>query len=238
MRDYQPRDLSYELSLRAEDVARRLLGESNRKQSSKRELRYGNHGSFRVVIAGRRAGQWNDFERGERGDLLDLIRREQHCSFGEACDWARNRLGIRQDDAKPARPQPAPKPKPEPEDDSDRSRYPLRILMRASRSSARRTRFILSRGVSILPPYLTCTVSCAGIRAAPGAARRVRVLSPCGPTSSAERRGRFNAARSAPLARRSTTGRRSARAGTAASACGPMSMLSKGWSWVRDQKPS
>jgi putative DNA primase/helicase len=121
-------DLAYELSLRPEDVARSLLGEPNAKQSNRRELRYGTHGSFRVILAGRKRGRWNDFESGERGDLLDLIRREQRCSLGEACDWTRNWLGIRQDDAKPARPALAPKPKPEPEDDTARSRYSLRIF--------------------------------------------------------------------------------------------------------------
>src|SRR5262249_28207069 len=100
------RDLSYELSLRADYVARRLLGPPNRKATgkSKRELRYGNHGSLRIRIAGPKRGRWNDFEKRERGDLLDLIRREQGCSFRDACDYARDLLGLpRWDDQKPAR---------------------------------------------------------------------------------------------------------------------------------------
>jgi putative DNA primase/helicase len=117
------RDLSYELSLRADYVARRLLGPPNRKASTKRELRYGRHGSLSVRIAGPKRGRWNDFERGERGDLLDLIRREQCSSFRDACDYARDLLDLPRDDAKPlrgARPNPPPKPEPE-------NRYALHI---------------------------------------------------------------------------------------------------------------
>jgi hypothetical protein len=125
-----PRDLSYELSLRADYVARRLLGPPNRKASSKRELRYGNHGSLRVRIAEPKRGRWHDFEKGERGDLLDLIRREQNCSLPAACDYARELLGLPREDDAAAR----PKPKPEliePQNDADRIRYALRIFNEA-----------------------------------------------------------------------------------------------------------
>jgi len=125
------RDLSYELSLRADYIAYRLLGEPNRKATgkSKRELRYGNHGSLRVRIAGTKRGRWNDFESGQRGDLLDLIRREQGCSFPDACDYARDLLGLPcEGDAKPLKPRSRPQPKPEPErDEADRIRYALGI---------------------------------------------------------------------------------------------------------------
>ena len=124
------RELSYQLSLRADDITRLQLGEPNRKQSTKRDWRYGSHGSMRVRIAGPKRGTWNDFESGQRGDLLDLIRREQKgCTFGEACDYARELLGIRQgNDAKPKTVRPKPAPKPEPEDDADRTRRALRIF--------------------------------------------------------------------------------------------------------------
>src|SRR5262245_29137169 len=125
-------DLSYELSLRADYVARRLLGDPNREATgrSKRELRWGNRGSLRVRITGPKRGRWNDFEKGERGDLLDLIKREQGCSFADACDYACDLLGIPRGDKdlKPAKIATCPKPKPEPEqDDTDRIRYALRI---------------------------------------------------------------------------------------------------------------
>src|SRR5262249_2819685 len=86
-------DLSRELSQRADDIARPFLGPPNRKQSTKRELRWGRHGSLRVRIAGPKRGKWQDFERCQRGDLLDLIRREQGCTLREACDYACNLLG-------------------------------------------------------------------------------------------------------------------------------------------------
>src|SRR5262245_8263786 len=119
------RDLSYELSLRAGYVAHRLLGPHNLKATgkSKNELRYGNHGSLRIMIAGRKRGRWDDFETYERGDLLDLIRREQGCSLPDACDYARDLLGLpREDNAKPFKTtRPKPRPRPEPENDADRA---------------------------------------------------------------------------------------------------------------------
>jgi hypothetical protein len=128
-RSAQPRDLSYELARRADEVVLSLLGPPNRKQSSKSEWRYGRHGSFRVVVAGRWRGSWNDFERGERGDLLDLIRRAQGCSFAAACEYACNLLGIRQDRAKPSKPdrrKPATAPEPQ-RDNTERIRRALQI---------------------------------------------------------------------------------------------------------------
>jgi putative DNA primase/helicase len=130
-------DLSCELSLCADYVARLLLGEPNRKATgrSRTELRYGNFGSLRVRIAGPKRGRWNDFEKGERGDLLDLIRREQGCSLPEACDYASDLLGLAREEgegtivrsSREAR----PKLQPEPENDAGRTRYTLHIFNEA-----------------------------------------------------------------------------------------------------------
>jgi hypothetical protein len=117
------RDLAYELSLRADTVARRLLGAPNKKHSTKRELRYRNHGSLRVRIAGPKRGKWNDYESGEYGDLLALIQREKRYSFPEACDYARELLDIHED----ARSPPAPEDEAKPEDDASRIARALRI---------------------------------------------------------------------------------------------------------------
>jgi Toprim domain len=131
------RDLAYQLSLRADHVARRLLGKPNRKATgrSKRELRFNSHGSLRVRIAGPRCGKWNDYETGQHGDLLDLIRREQGCTFGVACDYAREMLGIRQESGtKPKaalRPTPKHEPTPEPKDDAERIQRALRVWREA-----------------------------------------------------------------------------------------------------------
>ena len=55
-----------------------------------REMRYGRHGSFALVVAGPKAGSWFDHELGEGGDLLKLIMRERCCSFGTAVAFARD----------------------------------------------------------------------------------------------------------------------------------------------------
>jgi hypothetical protein len=130
MNSLDARDLSHELSLRADYIARRLLGNPNRKARGlqKKELRYGNHGSLRVHTVGPKRGHWNDFESGEHGDLLDLISREQGCPLPEACDIACDLLGLsREGPSRPLKVRPKPPPVPEPESEADRIRNVLRI---------------------------------------------------------------------------------------------------------------
>ena len=50
---------------RAGDLAQHLLGASNVKLSSRREPRWGNHGSFSVIVDGPKAGVWRDHETNE-----------------------------------------------------------------------------------------------------------------------------------------------------------------------------
>jgi len=72
----------------AADIITSFRGEHNRKQSTKKEMRWGNHGSLSLVIAGQREGLWYDHESGRGGDVIEFIRLELHCSFGEALDYA------------------------------------------------------------------------------------------------------------------------------------------------------
>lgn len=72
-----------------EPVARQLLGEPNRRLSSKAELRFSSHGSLSVEIAGTKKGQWFDHEASEGGGVLDLIARETGCKNGESVRWLR-----------------------------------------------------------------------------------------------------------------------------------------------------
>ncbi len=62
-----------------EPVARELLVDRklNRKLSSATVLKYGNNGSLHVHIGGEYKGSWQDWESGEKGVVLDLIRREK-----------------------------------------------------------------------------------------------------------------------------------------------------------------
>jgi hypothetical protein len=78
---------------RATDVAVALLGEPNRRLSSRRQLRFGNKGSVAVEIAGPKAGQWYDYENGIGGDLFDLIQRERGRGFSDAVEYAQEFVG-------------------------------------------------------------------------------------------------------------------------------------------------
>ena len=71
----------------AGDVARVLLGEPNPRMSTALELRYGTRGSLAVHVGGERAGTWRDFEAGEGGGVLDLVRRERRCDTAAALAW-------------------------------------------------------------------------------------------------------------------------------------------------------
>lgn len=66
------------------DVASRLLGEPNRRLSSRRDWRYGSKGSLSINPE---SGVWHDHEAGEGGGVLDLVRRALKCSTAEALRW-------------------------------------------------------------------------------------------------------------------------------------------------------
>lgn len=67
---------------RTEDIAVALLGEPTSR--SRREYRYGRRGSLALGLIGLRRGHYTDFERSERGDMLDLVAREYGVSLGKA----------------------------------------------------------------------------------------------------------------------------------------------------------
>ena len=71
-------------------VAEALLGEPNARLSTARELRFGNHGSLAVHVAGERAGTWRDFEGNAGGGVLALVMRERGGSEREALAWLRD----------------------------------------------------------------------------------------------------------------------------------------------------
>jgi hypothetical protein len=70
-----------------EPVARRLLGEPNRKASTKTELRFGTHGSMSVDL---KLGTFYDHEIGEGGGVLDLIQRETGKTGEDRIQWLVN----------------------------------------------------------------------------------------------------------------------------------------------------
>jgi hypothetical protein len=78
-------------------VARLLLGEPNRQQSTAKELRYGSRGSFAVNLT---KGVWHDHETDEGGGLLDLIVRETRCPISDAPAWLKDH-GFELDNERP-----------------------------------------------------------------------------------------------------------------------------------------
>ncbi len=76
-------ELRLALAAAAAEISQTLLGPPNRAMSSKREMRFGRHGSLAVVIAGPKAGLWRDHSDDSGGDMLALIQRENRCTFQE-----------------------------------------------------------------------------------------------------------------------------------------------------------
>ena len=69
----------------SESVALRLLGEPNRKLSSCHSLRWGNKGSKTLDL---KTGCWKDFESGQGGGVLDLVRMYTGLADNrESYDW-------------------------------------------------------------------------------------------------------------------------------------------------------
>lgn len=94
MSDSSVADIAARLNDRIADLARALLGEPNHALSTKIQLRFGTKGSVAVEVAGADAGKWFDHEAGIGGDGLELIRHRLGVANGEACDWAREWLGL------------------------------------------------------------------------------------------------------------------------------------------------
>jgi hypothetical protein len=78
----------------AAQIARALLGKSNKKLSTQEQLRFGTNGSLAVEVAGGKAGQWYDHEHEVGGGMLDLVRRERSCDKAAALAWLQSELGI------------------------------------------------------------------------------------------------------------------------------------------------
>ena len=80
-----------ELTSHMGDVARRLLGDPNKSLSSRRELRYGAHGSLSIDLE---TGTWFDHENQAGGGVVALIRRELKGANGTPAEWLKSELGI------------------------------------------------------------------------------------------------------------------------------------------------
>lgn len=79
-----------------EAVAEALFGKPT--SSKKDELRYGKRGSLRVNTD---TGFWDDFETGEGGTTLELIKREKGLEGKDAIEWMRSDLRLAIEDRAP-----------------------------------------------------------------------------------------------------------------------------------------
>jgi hypothetical protein len=81
-----------------EATARHFFGEPNRALSSKRELRFGRHGSLSVDIE---AGVWTDHEAKEAAGVLDLVERQARVRNGARLEYLREKVGVDLVDERP-----------------------------------------------------------------------------------------------------------------------------------------
>jgi putative DNA primase/helicase len=93
-----PAEVRDRTAQQAEEIARHLLGEPNRRLSNKRELRWGNHGSFKLDL---KTGDWHDWQGGTYGDMADLVIREVGGNQSTAFQWLCRWLGIENGEVAP-----------------------------------------------------------------------------------------------------------------------------------------
>ena len=72
-----------------ESLASALLGEPNKRASKRKRSRWGSKGSLAVEVRGAKKGLWFNHEDHSGGDVFELIRHVNKCSFNEAVAWAR-----------------------------------------------------------------------------------------------------------------------------------------------------
>ena len=91
-----------------EAAARQLKGEPNARLSNRRELRWGSHGSFKLVIAGQAIGSWYDWEAREGGrGALQLVAYLLGTDREGALNWLTQRGHL---DRRHSEPTPPPPP--------------------------------------------------------------------------------------------------------------------------------
>lgn len=84
-------EIARALAQRTEEVVHALLGDQSSR--TRRDIRWGRKGSLWVGRFGEDRGRWYDHERGEGGDLLDLIARERNVPLKVAMAIAGDILG-------------------------------------------------------------------------------------------------------------------------------------------------
>ncbi len=97
--DNESEQLRNVVRFKAEQIARGLLGEPNKKLSNGKTLRFGEHGKLAVRISGERMGTWYDFSSSTGGDIFALVQEKQACDFKAAAEYLRRECGMQRLDA-------------------------------------------------------------------------------------------------------------------------------------------
>jgi Ti-type conjugative transfer relaxase TraA len=92
--DNESEQLRNVVRFKAEQIARGLLGEPNKKLSNGKTLRFGEHGKLAVRISGERMGTWYDFSSSTGGDIFALVQEKQACDFKAAAEYLRRECGL------------------------------------------------------------------------------------------------------------------------------------------------
>jgi len=74
-------------------IALHLMGEPNKRLSSRSELRWGDHGRYSLSLTGPRAGKWRDWKDEVGGDAMDMIEAELGLDRAEALQWIERWFG-------------------------------------------------------------------------------------------------------------------------------------------------
>jgi len=77
-------------------IAQQILGQPNRSQSTRNQLRFGSNGSVAVEIGGDKAGKWFDHEAKIGGDIRDLVRIKGAVPDDEVDSWVKAHCGAPQ----------------------------------------------------------------------------------------------------------------------------------------------
>ncbi|GAB5372480.1 hypothetical protein AAMO2058_001669300 [Amorphochlora amoebiformis] len=85
---YDLRKIEKALSDRIEKLVQVILSDPNPSLTTDDEIRFGNKGSLCVTTTGLYRGRWYDFETGEGGGALNLIKHATNCDFKTALYWA------------------------------------------------------------------------------------------------------------------------------------------------------
>ena len=155
-------ELSRQFAECVEGMAIELLGQPTSRTST--EWRYRSCGSLCVYVGGPKRGRFIDFEAGQGGDLIDLIKATRGIDTGEAVRWAKAWLGIGR--ARPGAREPraiqgdaAKRRKLRPQSGADTRGPAARDIWRRARAAHGTPveTYLRGRGITIaIPPSIRC----------------------------------------------------------------------------------